>query len=170
MGRVWSYDAACPTACVSIANAFRENRMIKWWFTRGLGSLVTIPVFILLLVGTAGAFFQGFVQTLAYFRVFKAVFGWMGFVVCLFVWPFSLIVPGAMWWSTIREVPRVILKEATSRQAVLGYFLAGVIFLPGCASVIQWAHGRVISWAADRNPCAAFNAGVTGSKPPVNCR
>lgn len=143
-----------------------ERKGVGWWFTRGIASLITIPVFLFLVVGCICAFIQGGIQTLAYVRVLRAVVGFWGIIIFLFVWPFSLFVPGSIWWAAIKEIPKVIQAEARTRASAIGYFIVGLVFLVGIASGIQWVHGRAIGWIADRNPDAAFRAGVTGSVPP----
>ncbi|MBI2812925.1 MAG: hypothetical protein HYX71_01415 [Opitutae bacterium] len=140
---------------------------IKWWFTRGVVSAITIPIFLLLLVMTVSAFYNGGIQTLAYVRVTKAVWGWLGVIACLFIWPFSLLMPGWLIWSAIKETPKIISqREEKTKGSAVALFVFGLIFLVGLASLMQWGHGHVIGWIADHDPDAAYKAGVTGSKPP----
>ena len=144
-----------------------EPRPIRWWFTRGGLSLLTIPVFLILLAGTLDAFFQGGIQTLAYLRVTKAVWGWLGFVAFLFIWPFSLLMPGALWWAAIKSTPSIYLQGlANSRRWAVGQFIVTIVLLVALSTFMQWGHGKFIGWIADRNPDAAYQAGVTGSVPP----
>lgn len=147
----------------------RDRKGIAWWFTRGMWSLITIPIAIFLMMGCIYAFIYGGIQTLAYFHVLRAVIGFWGVIIFLIVAPFSLLVPGFIWWAAIKDIPKVIQAEARTRASAAGYFIAGLIFLVGVASGIQWIHGQAICWIADRNPDAAYRAGVTGSEQmPVN--
>jgi hypothetical protein len=140
-----------------------ERKWFTWWFTRGIGSVITIPVVLFLILGCIYAFIQGGIQTFAYLRVLKAVAGFWGIIIFIFVWPFSLLIPGYIWWAAIREIPKVIQTEARTRGSAAGYFIVGLVFLVGIASGIQWGHGRAIGWIADKNPTAAFKAGVMTS-------
>jgi hypothetical protein len=47
--------------------------------------------------------------------------------------------------------------------------LALLVLLPLGAHLVYRGVTLGIGWVADRDPCAAFAAGVTGSKPPINC-
>jgi hypothetical protein len=142
-------------------------KAIVWWFTRGAASLITIPIFLLLVLEMVGVFYQGVLQTIVYVKVLIAVWGWLGGVACLFIWPFSAIMPGLMIFAAITETPRLMeQREIRGVFPSVVRFVLGLIFLVGVASLVQWGHGHVISWIADRNPDAAYNAGVTGSKPP----
>ena len=143
---------------------------IAWWFTRGAVSAITIPIFLLLLAGAVGAFFQGGIQTLAYIKVTKAVWGWLGFAACLFIWPFSLLIPGWLWWAAIKETPSIYAKEAATRSKGAGVRQAvvTVILLVALSAFMQWGHGKIIGWIADRDPDAAYRAGGLGSGPPTS--
>ena len=145
-----------------------EPRPITWWFARGALSIVTIPVFFILLAGTVGAYYQGGVQTLAYFRITKAVWGWLGFVACLFIGPFSLLVPGMLWWAAIKTTPSIYLRELAgrSKRIAVRQAVVTVILLVAFSTFMQWGHGKIIGWIADRDPDVAYRAGVTGSRPP----
>jgi hypothetical protein len=140
-----------------------EPRPIVWWFTRGAVSVITIPVFLILLAGTLGAFFQGGIQTLAYLRVTKAVWGWLGVVGCLFIWLFSwsLFRARQIWWLAIKATHGMEAAPMSRGQGVVT-----VIILVAFSTFMQLGHGKIISWIADRDPDAAYRAGVTGSRPP----
>jgi hypothetical protein len=145
----------------------RTPRPIRWWFTRGGLSLLTIPIFFILLAGTLLAFAHGFYQTYAYLKVTNAVWGWLGFVAFFFIWPFSLLMPGWFWWAAIKETPTIYLQGlANSRRWAVGQFILTIVLLIALSTFVQWGHGKIIGWIADRNPDAAYRAGVTGSIPP----
>jgi hypothetical protein len=140
---------------------------IAWWFTRGAASVITIPVFLVLVVGTIGAFLQGGIQTLAYLKVTKAVWGWFGFAAFFFTWPFLLVMPGFLWWSAIRETPNIYLQEAATASKGIGIRQAviTVILLIAFSTFVQWGHGKIIGWIADReHPCAAYCLEVSSSR------
>lgn len=140
---------------------------IKWWFTRGYYSIITIPVALFILYGTVLVFIHGGIQTIAYWRVLYAVFGFFGIIVFSFVWPFSLFIPGMLWWSTLKDIPKEIQNRAKTRVGACGLFIAGLIIFIGIASGLQWIHGSAIAWIADRNPDAAYEVGVVrGTKLP----
>jgi hypothetical protein len=94
-----------------VTNPSKETGMLAWWFNRGIGSVATVPIFIALIIGMLASFWLGLIQTLAYLRVTPVVFGVGGFIGCLFVWPFSLILPGSLWWAAITTIPNVILRS-----------------------------------------------------------
>jgi hypothetical protein len=69
----------------------------------------------------------------------------------------------------MKNLPGLWLRPDASRRAKVVSSLAVIVLLPLAAYLIY--HGVVwgIGWIADHDPCAAFSAGVTGTKPPVNC-
>jgi hypothetical protein len=69
----------------------------------------------------------------------------------------------------MKNLPGLWLRPDASRLAKMAFSLAVIVLLPLAAYVIYYSVGWGIGWVADRDPCAAFSAGVTGSKPPVNC-
>ena len=145
-----------------------KPKPIVWWFTRGAGSAIKIPVFLLLAAGTVGAFFQGGIQTLAYVKVMRAAWGWLGFVAFLFIWPFSLLMPGWLWWAAIKNTPSIYLKEsaASSNGRAVEQFIFNIVFLFALSTFMQWGHAKIIGWIADQNPAAVYRTGATGSRPP----
>lgn len=144
----------------------KQDPGIKWWYTRGYVSIITIPIALFLLYGTVLVFIHGGIQTIAYWRILHAVFGFFGIILFFFVWPFSLFIPGMLWWSTLKEIPKEIQNRARSRVAACGYFIAGLVIFISIASGLQWFHGSAIAWIADRNPDAAYEVGVRGTKLP----
>jgi hypothetical protein len=140
---------------------------IAWWFKKGGASFLTIPVFLLLAVGTVGAFIQGGIQTIAYVKVTKAVWGWFGLGAYFFLWPFSLLTAGLMFWSAI-AAPPAVLKEDEPTPKITSFFITLflVVLFVVSGEFVSWINGKAIGWIADRNPDAAYSAGVTGSIPP----
>jgi hypothetical protein len=143
-------------------------RTIVWWFTRGGVSIFTVPIFLFLLYGTIGAFLEGGIETFAYCKATTAVWSWWGLIPFLFIWPFSLLMPGLLWWAAIITTPGIYAKDAgtVSRGVRLWTVTGTVALLVGSSMFMQWGHGKIIGWIADRNPDAAYRAGVTGSRPP----
>src|SRR5712671_7417338 len=133
-----------------------EVRPIAWWFNRGSFSAITIPVFFILLSGTVSAYIYGGIQTIAYAKVLDAVWGGWGIVCFLFVWPFSLLIPGAFWWAAIKITPSVYRVESEANTRKVGIYLAVrmVVLLVGFSLVLQWGNGKIIGWIANRNPDA----------------
>lgn len=75
--------------------------------------------------------------------------------------------PGFLIWAAIKEIPKIISeREIKSKVSGVALFVFGIVFLVGLSAVMQWGHGRVIGWIADRDPDAAYKAGITGSRPP----
>jgi len=95
-------------------------KAIVWWFTRGAASLITIPIFLLLVLEMVGVFYQGVLQTIVYVKVLIAVWGWLGGVACLFIWPFSAIIPGLMIFAAITETPR-LMEQRENRGELPAY-------------------------------------------------
>jgi hypothetical protein len=141
--------------------------VIVWWFKRGTSSFLTIPVFLMLAAGTVLAFIQGGIQAIAYVKVTKAVWGWPGLGACIFLCPFSLLTAGLMYWSAI-GAPPAVLREDEPRSKSTSFFITLVLVVAFVASgeLLNWVNGKAIGWIADRNPDAAYAAGVTGSIPP----
>jgi hypothetical protein len=54
----------------------------------------------------------------------------------------------------------------TNSYAKFGVTVGMLILLAGVAEAIGKTNSYAIAWIADRNPCAAYKAGVTGSIPP----
>ena len=93
--------------------------MWLWWFSRGAASIITVPVFLVLILGTLSAFLTGLIQTWAYFTV-----GALAFLFCVAVFPLR---PGAMWWATTREVLRTIMIQARTKTMAVGFFIVGTL-------------------------------------------
>lgn len=154
----------------SVAETSSSSGWIPWYFRRGVLTLFTGPLFLFLVycivVSAVGAAVQG----LALLRATYAVFGFIGaFLVVSFGWvPVGL--PPILYYSVIKNLPGLWLRPDASGRAKVLSSLAVLIFLPLAAYLIYHGVTLGIGWIADRDPCAAFAAGVTGSKPPLNCR
>ena len=80
-----------------------------------------------------------------------------------------MFLPPVLYCSLIKNLPGLWLEpDASGRTRVLSS-LAILILLPLTAYLVYHGVAWGIGWVADRDPCAAFAVGVTGSKPPINC-
>lgn len=69
----------------------------------------------------------------------------------------------------MKNLPGLWLRPDASQRVKVFSFLAVIDLLPLASYLIYHGDAWGIGWIADRDPCAAFSAGVTRSKPPVNC-
>lgn len=143
---------------------------IPWYFRRGILTLVTAPLFLFLLYCIAVAGFGALVQGLALLRVNLAVFGFIGaFLALSFGW-IPVILPPILYYSLLKNLPGLWLRRDGSTGAKTLFSLAVLVLLPLIAYLLHHGVALGIGWIADRDPCAAFDAGVTGSRPPVDCQ
>jgi hypothetical protein len=150
-----------------LANASSASVWIPWYFKRGALTLVTAPLLLFLVFCIALSTVGAVVQGLALLRASYAVFGIIGaFIVISFAW-IPVIMPPVLFYS--QNLPGLWLRPDASRGAKILSSLAVLVLLPLGAYLLYHAVAWSIWWIADRDPCAAFAAGVTGSKPPVNC-
>jgi hypothetical protein len=152
-----------------LTKASKASVWIPWYFRQGALTLVTAPLFLFLVYCIAISAFGAVIQGLALLRASYAVFGFIGaFIAASFGWV-PVILPPILYYSLMKNLPGLWLRPDTSRLAKMAFSLAVIVLLPLAAYVIYHSVGWGIGWVADRDPCAAFSAGVTGSKPPVNC-
>jgi hypothetical protein len=156
-----------PEEMHSIAS--RASVWIPWYFKRGAFTLFTAPLLFLLayciVVSTLGAYVQG----LALLRASHAIFGFIGaFVAVSFGW-IPLVAPPVLYYSLVKNLPGIWLRKDAPRRTKFVSSILALILLPLSAYLVYHGVTWGIGWIADRNPCAAFAAGVTGSQVPVNC-
>jgi hypothetical protein len=165
---VAAYESAGSTSRARMFDRRTIEYATAWWFRRGGVSVLTIPIFFLLLFGTIGAFVEGGIEAFAYCKATLAVLGWWALIPLSFICPFSLLMPGWIWWAAIITAPGIYAAdEGTASRGERIWTVTGTIVLLVCSSMfMQWGHGKIIGWIADRNPGAAFRAGVTGSRSP----
>lgn len=152
-----------------LSDARKASVWIPWYFKRGIFTFITAPLFLFLCYCIAISIFGSVLQGLALVRASYAVFGFFGaFVALSFGW-IPVILPPVLYYSLIKNLPGLWLRPDASRRNRLISSFAVIILIPLAAYLIF--HGTVygIGWIADHNPCAAFAAGVTGSRPPINC-
>ena len=153
----------------TLADASRASVWIPWYFKRGALTVVTAPLFLLLVYCIAVSAFVAVVQGIALLRVTYAVFGFIGAYPAFSVGWVPVFLPPVLYCSLIKNLPGLWLEpDASGRTRVLSS-LAILILLPLTAYFVYHGVAWGIGWVADRDPCAAFAVGVTGSKPPINC-
>lgn len=154
---------------VVLGEADKASIWIPWYFKRGALTLFTAPLFLLLCFWIAVSAFGSVVQGLALVRATYAVFGFIGaFMAVLFGWV-PVIMPPILYYSLMKNLPGLWLRPDASRRAKMLSSLAVAVLLPLAAYLVYHGVAWGLGWIADRDPCAAFAAGVTGSRPPVNC-
>ncbi len=152
-----------------LTEASNVSVWILWYFKRGTLTLVTAPLFLFLSYCIAISAFGSVIQGLALLRVSYAVFGFIGaFMAASFGWV-SVILPPILYYSLMKNLPGLWLRPDASRRTKVFSSLAVIVLLPLAAYLIYHGISWGIGWIADHDPCAAFSAGVTVSKPPVNC-
>jgi len=85
----------------------------------------------------------------------------------MFAW-IPAFAPAILYYTLLKNLPGVWLRRdvTTKSFAKLGVTVGMLILLVGVAEGITKANSYAIAWIADRDPCAAFKAGITGSIPP----
>lgn len=152
-----------------LSEASRASVWVSWYFKRGLLTILTVPLFLFLVYAIAVSALGVVVQGYALLRVSGAVFGFVGAFIAISVGLIPIILPPVLYYSLAKNLPGLWLRPDTSRRAKILMSLAVLILLPLGAYLIHHAVSFSITWIADHDPCAAYAAGVTGSKPPVNC-
>jgi hypothetical protein len=147
----------------------RVSVCIPWYFKRGALTPITVPVFLFLVYSIAVSAFGALIQGLALLLASYAVFGIIGALIAISLGWLWVIMPPILYYALIKTLPGLWLRPDRSRRAKILYSLAVLILFSLGAYLVYHAVGWGIGWIADRNPCAAFSVGVTGSRPPVNC-
>jgi hypothetical protein len=142
---------------------------LSWYFTRGVLTVVTLPLFLLLAYSVASASLGALLQWLGAVRVTWAVVGAVPALLVAFVVWIPAILPPALYYSLLKNLPGLWLRPEASTSGKLALSAGVLIALPALAWLVSAALGSGIGWMADRDPCAAFAAGVTGSVRPVGC-
>ncbi len=140
-----------------------------WYFTRGPLRIVTIPLFLLLILALATSILGSLVRGLTLLRVGHAVFGLIGSAIVVLVGWIPLIIPPSLYYSLMANIPGLWLRHDTSRRTKALVTVSLLIAFSLIAYLVQEGTARGIAWIADQNPCAAVAAGVTGTRPPINC-
>ena len=152
-----------------LTEASKASVWIAWYFKRGTLTLVTAPLFLFLGYCIAISAFGAAIQGLALLRASYAVFGFIGVFMAVFFFGWAPILPPILYYSLMKNLPGTWLRSDISRRTKVFSSLAVIVLIPLAAYLISHGVAWGIGWIADHDPCAAFSAGVTGSKPPVNC-
>jgi hypothetical protein len=152
-----------------LADAGRATVWVPWYFRQGALTFLTAPLFLLLVFFVAVSAFGAFIQGLALVRASYAVFGAVGALIAISFGWVPIITPPALYYSLVKNLPGLWLRPDASRRAKIFSSITVLLLLPLGAYLVYHAVAWGIGWLADRDPCTAFAAGVTGSKPPVNC-
>jgi len=141
------------------------------YFSRGWLSILTIPVFLLLIFATYSSAAAGIILWLAFGRAKYAVYGSIiGYLAFICLWPLALL-PAFLCYSLLKNTPGLWLRHDVQMRTITKLLLTVglLILLLALAQLLTTGESAAVAWVADRNPCAALDAGVTGSRPPLNC-
>jgi len=152
-----------------LADAKKASAWIPWYFRQGALTLVTAPLFLFLVYCIAISAFGAVIQGLALLRASNAVFGFIGAIITVSFGSIPVILPPSLYYSLMKNLPGLWLRPDASRLAKIFMSIAVIALFPLTAYLIYHGVAWGIGWIADLDPCATFSAGVTGSKPPVNC-
>lgn len=138
---------------------------LKWYFCRGVGNFLTIPLFIWLAYCLVMSTIGGVIQWLALVRAISAVFGIIITILTSFLWILPFL-PAILYYSLLRNLPGGWMRrDATKKLKIIGS-IGIIIGFSLFAFLIFHLNVKLIAWVADRNPEAAYKAGVIGSKVP----
>jgi hypothetical protein len=155
-----------------------------WWLADYLGRRGTRSTHVLRTigqVGLAGFLVYGLILTMigvvikgmalatAVVAVLGPVWGILVLLFSLELWLPLLAMPALLYGVLLivlfsRQF-RAVIPARHQRWALVVMFIG----FPLMAEAWSYSVSMGIGWVADQNPCAAFAAGVTGSRPPVNC-
>lgn len=143
---------------------------IKWFFKQGIFTLITAPLFLILIYCVIYSVYAAVFQCWLLFRVDIAVFGFTWWGLVLNIWVCTLIFsPPMIYWLLIIILPAIWRNSIISRRRKIISTLIIFILFDLVAALIVYGVSLEIGSIADRNPCAALSVGITGSKPPTNC-
>lgn len=138
---------------------------MRWFVTRTAALPVKLLLLGWLLYATVLAALGALVKIAAAAKVAMAVLGLLATAV-IFPILFAVIIGGVVAYAApLVAVPR-LWQQRRSRAVNVTLTLGLVVGSAVAGYVLNVAAVRGIGWIADRDPCAAFRAGVTGSVPP----
>jgi hypothetical protein len=150
---------------------------IAWYFRRGWVRLVTIPLFLYLMFGLLLAVWTGLIQFYAGLKAIGLIARLLtGLVVPdLFIWllfPFPggiLLIPVLLWYLLLRGTPALWSSPKRRPGTKIAVWLSLFVGVQLIAWFIHSGVSHGIGWIADRDPCLAIEAGLTGSQMAENC-
>lgn len=137
----------------------------RWYFSQRFGNLLSIPIFIWLIYSLVVSLLGAVIQWLALVRVTNAVFGIIVTILTSFLWILPFL-PPILYYSLLKNIPRLWLRKDASKKIKICFSIGIFIVFSLLAFLIFHMNVKIIAWVADRNPEAAYKAGVTGSKVP----
>lgn len=140
-----------------------------WYFRRDGWSLITIPLFLLFTFALATSIVGALVHSLALLRATYAVWGFVGSFLVISIGWVIVIIPPSLYYSLMKNVPGAWMRRDVGVGTKLAASAFVIVVFPLFAYLVYHAITFGIGWIADRDPCAAYAAGVTGSIVPVNC-
>lgn len=143
---------------------------VSWYFTRRFWTLLTAPLFAIMAYALIISVFDAFIQGFGLVKVLVAVWGWWVLLLPLLYVGWGLIsLPPMLYYSLLKNLPGLWIRQDASRTAKLLTSFGMMVGLPLIAWLIFHTMAYGIGWIADTDPCAAFEAGVTGTIPPTGC-
>jgi len=119
---------------------------IRWYWTRGIYNILTIPAFFILVLMMVDHAFLGVIQTFVLFAAAKQAWGFWGVIAAACVWPLPLLMPAGMYYSLFKNLPGLWMRlDATSADKIktsIGvcalFPLMAYLIFKGCAYAIAW--------------------------------
>jgi hypothetical protein len=142
---------------------------MRWFIARTAALPVKLLLLAWLLYATVVAALGALVKIGAAAKVTMAVLGVFATVV-VFPILLAVILGGVVAYAAPLVVVPRLWRQRSSRAKNVALTIGLVVGSGLAGDGLGIAAGRTISWVADRDPCAAFRAGVTGSvRPSDDC-
>lgn len=152
-----------------LLDANRPSTWIRWYFSRGVLTIITIPLFLFLIYAIVVSIVGAVIQYIALLKVSWAVFGLLGRILFFIGGWIPIIIPPSLYYSILKNLPGLWIRQDASQKAKVGWTVIILFAFPLSATLLYRGIGWGIGWIADRDSCAAFTVGVTGSIPPSGC-
>ena len=141
--------------------SFADN--ITWYFKRGWWTFISLPYFLLLAYAFIYSLQDLFIWSIAYWKILYSIFGLL----------LGLLgIPIGLWLAsmpTIIYTGMFLLTPQKTRDTSEW----GLVFLAVSGFLIGWGFYKInpliIGFIAAQAPCAAWQAGVSGTVPPTDC-
>jgi hypothetical protein len=138
---------------------------VRWFVTPTLALPLKLLLLGWLIYATIVAAFGVVVRIGAAAKVTMAVLGVFATIVLFPILLGVIVIPVVLYAAPLVAVPRLWRQDRT-RAAKIALTVVLVIGSEVAADALGFAAGYTIGWIADRDPCAALHAGVTGSVIP----